>query len=301
MNGISNFFHHSEIQELKAKTDHLFTNVDILDNRIDVVRNFSAQNRKFLQVADQKINKNHFLAQVNYFRAAFLKLSLDGDNIKEFLISLSKGEISQRIFNVNDAEVALATLKAKVEKQGLSLVVDNIVDLYSVPVSYSIENQTMVKLFLHIETYSKEPLNLYEFVDIPLNLNNETFDIETDEKILAITTGLQSDRESFVLKNNEKQKCSEFLPGKFLCKDIIVHKTFENTCLPNLFYGKLNACSVRVTNDSRPVFLRANNERSLILSLPHPTEVAIICPDSPKDSSVQILSGIQQILPEPNC
>ena len=301
VNGISNFFHHSDIQELKAKTDHLYTNVDILENRIEVVRNFSSQNRKFLRAVDRKIGKNHFMAQVNFFKGALLELGLEADNIKDFLISLSKGEISKRIFNVDDAESALASLKAKVEKKGLSLVVDNVIDLYSVPVSYSIENQTLVNLFLHIETYSKEPLTFYEFIDIPLNLNNETFDIETDEKFLAITTGLQTDRESFVLKSNENLKCSEFLPKRFLCKDIIVHKTFENTCLPNLFYGNVEACSIRVTNDSRPVFVRANNERSLFLSLPVPTEVAIICPDSPKDSSVKTLSGIQQILPEPNC
>ena len=49
-------------------------------------------------------------------------------------------------------------------------------------------------------------MTLVEFIDLPLFLDNRTYDIETSESLLAINNGLQSDREVFVLNQSETTK-----------------------------------------------------------------------------------------------
>ena len=129
-------------------------------------------------------------------------------------------------------------------------------------------------------------MQLFEFLDLPIILNNETYDIETSERLVAFKNGLQSDREVIFLNEDQLDQCHEFKPKKYICQDDVIRKLYENKCLPNLYQGNLSGCSIWIPNETKPSFVCTSGERSVILSLPKETEVAITCPNK-SDSSVQ--------------
>ena len=300
VNGIANWFHSSEIQDIKENQNQLHHSVDLMSHRIEVVKEMNVKNRDFISKVSKQTHKNFFLTQVHHYKSVFFELSVTADKIINMIINLKQHRITPDSVDVELASEALDKLSEKVSESGEELIVDDVVDIFDQPASFSIHNQTVFDICTHIKTFSENPMKLVEFIDLPLFLDNRTYDIQTSENLLAVNSGLLSDREVFVLNQQENKKCREFKKEKFLCHDVLIQKSYSDRCLPNLYEGKLDGCSVKVTNETQPKFVRTNEGRSVILSLPTETEVAIICPHS-SDSSVRILTGIQQIDAQSNC
>ena len=298
--GISNIFHHSEINDVKEKQNHLYHSVDMMGKRLEVTKEMVVKNHHFIANVSAQTKTNFYLTQVHFFKSLFFELSMTAEKILNMIINLNQNRITPDSVDVEAASEALEQLSDQVSEEGDELAISDTVDLFDKPASFHIHNQTIFDICMHVKTFSKTPMTLVEFIDLPLFLENRTYDIETSESLLAINNGLQSDREVFVLNQSEKPKCSEFKPRKFLCHDVVIQKSYQDKCLPNLYEGKLDGCSIKVSNETKPKFVRTNDERTVILSLPTETEVAVICPHS-SDSSVEKLSGIRQIDAKSNC
>ena len=79
--GISNIFHHSEINDVKEKQNHLYHSVDMMGKRLEVTKEMVVKNHHFIANVSAQTKTNFYLTQVHFFKSLFFELSMTAEKI----------------------------------------------------------------------------------------------------------------------------------------------------------------------------------------------------------------------------
>lgn len=157
------------------------------------------------------------------------------------LESLLQGTLRPSLVKTEDLRKSLQELQNKAEKKGYHLLNRDLASIYKEAITYVATEDKKIEIYLHIPLMDRKPLDLYEYISIPINMTNElmVFIEEKSKNLLAMdefgSVGLE-------LQKNDLVHCKvrPTANGKlFNCPNTgLLESDVKKTCLGAIMHGQ---------------------------------------------------------------
>ena len=157
------------------------------------------------------------------------------------LESLSHGRLHPTLVDKKAVRTAFNNIAEKAGRIGLKTLYSDYRSVFRSPISYFATQKESIIVMVHIPLIEHEPLELFEYLPIPVHVNNLFMTLEGNKNLLA--TDMQG-RTGLEMSLSELSKCqSENIhDGKlWICPNTnLLQNRIRNTCLGSIFYGHQN-------------------------------------------------------------
>ena len=235
------------------------------------------------------------------------------DRWAESMINLLQGRLSPFLVDPKKIMGSLQGMSNKAQKEGLHLLSNEASSIFNTDMSYLVKNH-IVEIFIHLPLIEENPIPLYEFLNIPIILENVSpqsplifISAENGKNLLAVA---EDSRNGIELNTVTLQGCSQtknHLGVIYLCHNMgLTSKDVTNTCLGTLFTGHFDQ-NILVSRCN--LFLRTidefavqvTNDKFLFFST-FETKLKIKCFQGKSyNESHSLIKGFKEIKLQPKC
>jgi len=247
--------------------------------------------------------------QINMVQAIVAKLIevqviafTDFDQLARALIQLALGQLSPELWEAQTLEDILSRLKVHAEEKGYKLAIDNTGDIFSLPMGYSIKNDSL-NVYVKIPLTNQDILySLFAFSSKPYYLGapvDKHIMINPGPEYLAVSGSEGSYK---LLTTDQINRCSHIKDAYFCPLENIIFHNYEQNCLSSLFAHKFQAASLKcgfVVLPDDQIFSRQLSQSKFIIHTLNPVHFRVLC-DGEFAQTMQI-TGTQMLTFHENC
>lgn len=219
-------------------TIHVATNhearLNIDEGNIDTLK------RTITDVGNQ-LNKNtkniEDLIKIQRLEILLRRISEKYSDIFSLLESLKRGKLSPLTFDAHKLHIIFTQLQRNALKIGYKMLLSTSADIYDCETSFLVFSNHTIRTITHIPLYKEKTLlDLYEYIPLPIKMNETFVTIHSEKKFLAINEA--KDRFS-ELNDQDIQSCHQ-VHKMYYCKNYNYYvKDRKQNCLINLYLNDI--------------------------------------------------------------
>jgi len=299
---------HSELSDLKSGMELIAHSILEEDLALKDLENSVGHLNKTCFILTQALfrqeNKLNHLAAFDEMSILTTEHNTQMNRWGEGMTNLLHGQLSPLLVKNKAMMVVFKELKGKIEDKGFKMLRENPSDVYKEDISYLVQG-TVVHIYVHIPIIEREPLSLYEHINVPFFADNNgaLVTLEDESNILAIDETTKNGR---VLTSSELAGCKKQPHHEgniYLCGAAnLVNTNVLRTCLGLLFSGSQDAqeintkCKLFISQEKS--FAKQLTKNSFLLFNKIPKKITYKCGSNQKH---EMITGLSTIMAEPGC
>ncbi len=214
---------------------------------------------------------------------------------------LYNGRLSPYLIEPKKLQAILRKFRENIKSVGLQTIITDTAEIYGCETSYLVFTNKTIRAITHIPAYKEDSLmDLYEFIPMPLTLNNQFVYIHPTQTYLAINPIKTLFR---TMTEDDLGMCSEMHQIVY-CKDrSFFSKNAHDSCLHSLFLKNeadiISQCPVSVS-PPKEFLLQLSHDRVIIFH-PKKQQVTLTCKMASPPQVSYTFKGFQQFFLFPGC
>ena len=256
-----------------------------------------------LQETEQK--EITFLTQSLLLNAMIQTHNAEVSSWARGLEALLHGHLLPTLVNPAKLQHAVQIMSEKAEKRGLRLLHTEKSSVYKSPISFLANDQFELEVFIHLPLIDSDPIDLFEYIPIPLEIQDMLVTIEADRQILATDSsgnrGIELSKIDLLHCQMEKMH----LGNTYVCPNTnLLRNDIRQTCLGSLFFSLRNQIPSRCHHYIQKTsevdnFALQTGPKKFILFARENLTLLNVCRNGTQN--IQNVSGITTIEANVNC
>lgn len=300
---------HNKIKNMEIGFEHVVHafeeenhSISILANSINDIKR-TCQILLSLQETDQK--EITFLSQTLLLNTMIQTHNAEVSSWARGLEALLDGHLQPTLVNPAKLQHAVQIMSVKAEKRGLRLLHTEKSSVYKSPISFLADDQHQLHVFVHLPLIDSDPIDLFEYLPIPFEIDELLVSIESDRQILATDStgnrGIELSRLDLLHCQMEKTHSG----NTFVCPNTnLLRNDIRQTCLGSLFFSLRNLIPSRChhfiekTSEVDDFALQTGTKKFILFAKENLT-LLNVCRNGTQ--SIQNVTGITTIEANENC
>lgn len=221
------------------------------------------------------------------------------------LESLLHGRLDPSLVNTLSLEEIMKSLNEKAAEQGLKLLHREISMVFKSPITYVALENGLIDIIVHIPLVKQDPIELYEYVPIPIKIGNLIMTVESQKEVLAMdkngNLGLELSKVDLIqcqIENTHDGKV-------YLCPNSnLVRNNVRSTCLGSLMSGRMETIRDRChhlveQSNLSEEFAKQISQDTIIMYIQENDTAQLVCRNGSR--SAKLSMGLHRIVVSPGC
>lgn len=221
------------------------------------------------------------------------------------LESLLHGRLDPSLVNTLSLEEIMKSLNGKAAEQGLKLLHREISMVFKSPITYVALENGLIDIIVHIPLVKQDPIELYEYVPIPIKIGNLIMTVESQKEVLAMdkngNLGLELSKVDLIqcqIENTHDGKV-------YLCPNSnLVRNNVRSTCLGSLMSGRMETIRDRChhlveQSNLSEEFAKQISQDTIIMYIQENDTAQLVCRNGSR--SAKLSMGLHRIVVSPGC
>jgi hypothetical protein len=221
------------------------------------------------------------------------------------LESLLHGRLDPSLVNTLSLEEIMKSLNEKAAEQGLKLLHREISMVFKSPITYVALENGLIDIIVHIPLVKQDPIELYEYIPIPIKIGNLIMTVESQKEVLAMdkngNLGLELSKVDLIqcqIENTHDGKV-------YLCPNSnLVRNNVRSTCLGSLMSGRMETICDRChhlveQSNLSEEFAKQISQDTIIMYIQENDTAQLVCRNGSR--SAKLSMGLHRIVVSPGC
>jgi hypothetical protein len=221
------------------------------------------------------------------------------------LESLLHGRLDPSLVNTLSLEEIMKSLNEKAAEQGLKLLHREISMVFKSPITYVALENGLIDIIVHIPLVKQDPIELYEYIPIPIKIGNLIMTVESQKEVLAMdkngNLGLELSKVDLIqcqIENTHDGKV-------YLCPNSnLVRNNVRSTCLGSLMSGRMETIRDRChhlveQSNLSEEFAKQISQDTIIMYIQENDTAQLVCRNGSR--SAKLSMGLHRIVVSPGC
>lgn len=221
------------------------------------------------------------------------------------LESLLHGRLDPSLVNTLSLEEIMKSLNGKAAEQGLKLLHREISMVFKSPITYVALENGLIDIIVHIPLVKQDPIELYEYIPIPIKIGNLIMTVESQKEVLAMdkngNLGLELSKVDLIqcqIENTHDGKV-------YLCPNSnLVRNNVRSTCLGSLMSGRMETIRDRChhlveQSNLSEEFAKQISQDTIIMYIQENDTAQLVCRNGSR--SAKLSMGLHRIVVSPGC
>lgn len=220
------------------------------------------------------------------------------------LESLSHGQLHPTLINKSAMKKAFESIQLQAAKIGLQTLHSDWTSVYRAKLSYFATKKDEIVVIVHVPLVEQAPLEIFEYIPVPINLDGMFVTIEGNKNLLATDLlgqyGLEMSKTDLLRCQSE-----DIHHGKlFICPDTnLKQNQIRRTCLGSLFFGHQQEVVQKCHHfvhlyEQQSEFMKQISDDAVVLFSKEDLTVRQTCD---KKTETLNVSGLTSLVVKPGC